>query len=196
MAANQRGQFRRSKCLSTWRPIELRLDQSPPPPTFPSAVGGESLQIFVSAIRFGGLCQPLHKASNFLPADLTARAVPAQMPPLHPIPYGLRGNTQQPGRLPQTVIPTPVALQFCQNCRGSLANLPRAGSAFPRQACSHSYFFRSSAMVANCSRAASRSSVISWAMISSAGRFADSSSASSFSQKMSRFTLSRLRRSS
>ena len=32
------------------------------------------------------------------------------------------------------------------------------------------HFFRSSAMVANCSRAASRSSVISWAMTSGAGR--------------------------
>ena len=58
------------------------------------------------------------------------------------------------------------------------------------------HFFNSSAMVANCSSAASRSSVISWAMISGGGRLADSSSASSFSQKMSRFTLSRLSSSS
>ncbi len=51
--------------------------------------------------------------------------------------------------------------------------------------------FSSSAIIRNCSRAASRSSVMSCAMISGAGRFADSSKASSFSQKMSRFTLSR-----
>jgi hypothetical protein len=45
------------------------------------------------------------------------------------------------------------------------------------------HFFKSSAMVANCSKAASRSSVISGAMISGAGRLALSSRASSFSQK-------------
>ena len=51
--------------------------------------------------------------------------------------------------------------------------------------------FKSSAIVANCSSAASRSAVMSAAMISGAARLADSSSASSFSQKMSKFTLSR-----
>src|ERR1051325_6723407 len=60
----------------------------------------------------------------------------------------------------------------------------------------HTQRFKSSAMVANCSRAASRSAVMSAAMTSGAGRFALSSSASSFNQKMSRFTLSRLTRSS
>ena len=61
------------------------------------------------------------------------------------------------------------------------------GEAFQAWGC-----FKSSAIVANCSRAASRSAVMSAAMISGAGRLALSSSASSFSQKMSRFTLSRL----
>jgi hypothetical protein len=53
------------------------------------------------------------------------------------------------------------------------------------------HFFKSSAIVANCSSAASKSAVMSGAMISGAGRLVDSSSASSLSQKMSRFTLSR-----
>ena len=53
-------------------------------------------------------------------------------------------------------------------------------------------YFKSSAMVANCSNAASRSAAMSVAMTSGAGKFAESSNASSFSQKMSRFTLSRL----
>ena len=44
--------------------------------------------------------------------------------------------------------------------------------------------------------AACKSSAISAAMISGAGRFAESSNASSFSQKMSRFTLSRFNSSS
>lgn len=57
-------------------------------------------------------------------------------------------------------------------------------------------YFRSSAIVANCSNAASKSFVMSCAMISGAGRLADSSSASSFSQKMSRFILSRFTSSS
>lgn len=52
--------------------------------------------------------------------------------------------------------------------------------------------FRSSSMALKLSRAVSRSAVISPAMRCGAGRLADSSSASSFSQKMSRFTLSRL----
>lgn len=58
------------------------------------------------------------------------------------------------------------------------------------------YFFKSSAIVANCSSAASKSSVISCPMISGAGRLVESSNASSFNQKMSRFTLSRLSNSS
>jgi len=53
-------------------------------------------------------------------------------------------------------------------------------------------YFKSSAIVANCSSAACKSAVMSAAMTSGAGRFALSSSASSFSQKMSRFTLSSL----
>ena len=52
--------------------------------------------------------------------------------------------------------------------------------------------FKSSAIVANCSSAASRSATMSAAMISGAGRLALSSRASSFSQKMSRLILSRL----
>jgi hypothetical protein len=51
-------------------------------------------------------------------------------------------------------------------------------------------------MAANCSRAAWRSSTISAAMTSGAGRFADSSSEASLSQKMSRLALSRLTGSS
>jgi hypothetical protein len=49
----------------------------------------------------------------------------------------------------------------------------------------------SSAINRNCSRAASRSSTISAAMTSGSGRLSVSSSDSSRSQKMSRFTLSR-----
>ena len=49
----------------------------------------------------------------------------------------------------------------------------------------------SSAMLANCVRAACRFSVISRASTSGAGRVALSSRASSLSQKMSRFILSR-----
>ena len=57
--------------------------------------------------------------------------------------------------------------------------------------------FRSSAAIwANCSRAACKSSAISAAMMSGSGRLAESSRLSSFSQKMSRLTLSRFSRSS
>jgi hypothetical protein len=51
---------------------------------------------------------------------------------------------------------------------------------------------RSVAISRNCSRAASRSSTISWARMSGSGRLADPSRLSSLSEKMSRLTLSRL----
>jgi hypothetical protein len=51
---------------------------------------------------------------------------------------------------------------------------------------------RSDAISLNCSSAACRSSMISAAMMSGAGKFAESSRASSLSRKMSRLTLSRL----
>src|ERR1035441_397194 len=56
-------------------------------------------------------------------------------------------------------------------------------------------FRRSSAISANSSSAACRSSTISAAITSGAGRLAASSRLSSFSQKMSRLALSRLIRS-
>ena len=55
---------------------------------------------------------------------------------------------------------------------------------------------RSFAISRNCSNAASRSSTISWAMMSGLGRLAESSRDSSFSQKMSRLALSRAMSSS
>jgi hypothetical protein len=51
---------------------------------------------------------------------------------------------------------------------------------------------RSDAISLNCSSAACRSFMISAAMMSGAGKFAESSRASSLSRKMSRLTLSRL----
>ncbi len=108
----------------------------------------------------------------------------------------------------RSVAPTPVALPRCLAFQSSpskaqsfVASKPcsrTAGSKSCNGGCRLRllHFFKSSAMVANCSSAASRSSVISWAMIPGAGRLALSSNASSLSQKMSRFTLSRLTRSS
>lgn|GEM_PF-2760205 len=58
------------------------------------------------------------------------------------------------------------------------------------------HFRRSSSMAANCSSAACRSSTISAAMTAGSGRLAESSSESSLSQKISRFTLSRFMSSS
>ena len=58
------------------------------------------------------------------------------------------------------------------------------------------YAFTFSAMAVKSSRAVWRSSAISWARMSGAGKSAESSRLSSFSQKMSRFTLSRFIRSS
>jgi hypothetical protein len=55
---------------------------------------------------------------------------------------------------------------------------------------------RSFAIRRNCSSAASRSSTISWAMMSGLGRLAESSRESSLSQKMSRLALSRVMSSS
>src|SRR5438445_1537036 len=55
---------------------------------------------------------------------------------------------------------------------------------------------RSFAMRRNCSKADSRSSTISWAMMSGAGRLSDDSRDSSLSQKMSRLALSRVTNSS
>ena len=60
----------------------------------------------------------------------------------------------------------------------------------------HNHLFRSAAIWENWSRAACKSSAISAAITSGSGRFEESSRLSSFSQKMSRFTLSRLRSSS
>jgi hypothetical protein len=57
-------------------------------------------------------------------------------------------------------------------------------------------FPRSFAINRNCSSAASKSSTISWAMMSGLGRLAESSSESSLSQKMSRLALSRAMSSS
>jgi hypothetical protein len=62
------------------------------------------------------------------------------------------------------------------------------------------YYFdsppKSAAISRNCSRAASRSSTISWASTSGSGRLSDSSRLSSLSQKISRLALSRLMSSS
>src|SRR5581483_4635777 len=56
--------------------------------------------------------------------------------------------------------------------------------------------FSPSAMAENCSRAVCRSSAISWARTSGSGKLSASSSVLSLSQKMSRFSLSRLASSS
>src|SRR5207247_5047136 len=55
---------------------------------------------------------------------------------------------------------------------------------------------KSVAISRNCSRAASKSSTISWARTSGSGRLSDSSRLASLSQKMSRPVLSRLMSSS
>jgi hypothetical protein len=80
---------------------------------------------------------------------------------------------------------------------GSPASLSKSSSPLERRLTRRAQaHFKSPAMAANWSRAASRSMVISWAMIPGGGRLADSSRASSLSQKMSRFTLSRFSSSS